>query len=85
MGADVVEIGLGVVLGQDAERFGERQGTEVVETLLLPGGGHQLSRLERVGHGGQNLRWWLTSPTWSTNMVRLSNHHLPSTRWKVSR
>jgi hypothetical protein len=29
---------------------------------------------------GQNFKCWLTSPTWSTNMVRLSNHHAPSSR-----
>ena len=29
---------------------------------------------------GQNFRCWLTLPTWSTNMVRLSNHHTPSSR-----
>ena len=28
----------------------------------------------------QNFRCWLTSPIWSTNMMRVSNHHAPSSR-----
>ena len=31
-----------------------------------------------------NSRWWLRSPLRSTNISRVSKHHSPSTRWKVS-
>ena len=37
-----------------------------------------------VGQRSSNSRWWLRSPVRSTNISRVSKHHSPSTRWKVS-
>ena len=82
--ADVVEVGGRVAVRQHRERLLERQRAPILEAFLLLRGGHESSRVEGVRHGGQNFRWWLVSPTWSTNMIRVSNHQVPSMRWKVS-
>ncbi len=84
---DVVEVGRRIALRQLRQRCLERQRPEVGQPLLLLGGRQQSIGVEGglARHAAQNFRWWLVSPTWSTNMIRVSNHHSPSTRWKVSR
>ena len=82
--ADVIEVGGGVAFRQHVQWFLEAQRAPTVEVFLLLRGVHESNRVERVRHC-QNFRWWLVSPTWSTYMTRVSNHQVPSMRWKVSR
>jgi len=81
---DVVQIGDGVTGGEYFQWSLERERTPVGQVLLLLRGRHDCGRIERSGHRAQNFRCWLVSPIWSTNIVRESNHHAPSIRWKVS-
>jgi hypothetical protein len=38
-----------------------------------------------AGRSSSKSRWWLRSPTRSTNISRVSNHQRPATWWKESR
>lgn len=82
VGTDRVEVGARIVAQQDGQRLFEFARAPVGEPFLALRVGQDGGRLEDAGgwHEAQNFRWWLTSPTWSTNMVRLSKHQAPSTR-----
>ncbi len=83
--ADVVEVGGGVAVGQHVQRLLERQRAPIVRGVPFAARPPRVQPRRKGAPQGQNFRWWLVSPTWSTNMMRVSNHQVPSMRWKVSR